>query len=373
MIRIPASPQNYFTDTLIEMDEGNFFDAKTRAVGFTANLWSENSGTLFTPQMVFEMDIHGAIISNYRTPMFRAMGDSVQNLIIVLQVACLLTCLAPLYVITRNAISRFKERRKENLDADQTLVQPGWWCSEQFFKINWYTRVDPALHAIWGSLQGSFLFQAGFVVVYVLVVANSFERSAELSDLKSEIRSGSGYIDVANAQYYHRNVTVLRGFAFLFALIKSIQFLRVIPAAKPFVRTLGDSFPSLVAGFILLMIFRIALVAMAISLYGVRTWNFNTFVNALFTMFEVLLGNIRGGRTIWGEHFILFEFTLWILYIVIEFYTWYILLLVVLTFSYKKNFDEFLQNRRGGKIEWSDVVPCYSSSSERRRRRGDDE
>lgn len=96
VIRIPASPQNYFVDTLNEIQEGDFFDAKTRAVGFTANLWSENSGTLFSPQMVFEMDVHGAIISNYRVPMFRAMGDRVQTLIVVIQIVCLLTCLAPL-------------------------------------------------------------------------------------------------------------------------------------------------------------------------------------------------------------------------------------------------------------------------------------
>ena len=377
VIRIPASPHNYWLDTLNEMSKGNFFDTKTRAVGFTANLWSENSGTLFTPQIIFEFDNHGAIVSNYRTTMFRVMGEKVRILVTVFQVICLLTCLAPLYVITRNVLLRFKKRRKENLDNDQTLEQPGWWCSEQSLKFNWYTRIDPALHAIWGSLQGSFLFQAGFVFVYILVVVNSFELNNELDNLKSQLRSGSSYIDVETAQDYYRNVTVLRGFAFLFALIKSIEFLRYIPAARPLVRTLSDSFPNLVAAFILLMTFRIALVTMAMSLYGVRTWRYNKFVDAMFTMFEVLLGNVRGGETIWGEHFVIFEFTLWTLYIVVEFYTWYLLILVVLTFSYKKNSDEFLRQR--GKVEIGDIFPCFSSSSssgDRRRRRlrsdGDD-
>jgi len=240
-------------------------------------------------------------------------------------------------------------------------VKSGYKCScnKKFFKAITLLKLKPGLQAFLAAMVNIWeVFQIMFVMTYLIVVTSHIFYVAEMSSVKDAVRAGVGFVDLSTAQNLFRRLKVARGFSFLFALLKSMQFLRRIPVTNLLVQTLTDAFGTLISVFVLLLFFRVSLCCFSMVIYGTRTKAYNSFFNSFQTMTEILLGDVKFGKTIWGSYFNFFEIMFFFFYIFSEYYTWYALMVVVLTFYYKKNSDIFVQET-GGELRLSDICPCF--------------
>jgi len=341
VISMPSNSNKTVWDaTLYQMETSGFVDAKTRAIGFTVNLWTESAGLLFSPNLIFEFSNTGAIATTHRTEMFKSIGlSNTRTLLLVGTIACLATLIAPLYVISEYVYMTFRGIRSANKRSDKTLLPPGFACNSDFFRYHYKLSVEPAILTAIRLLRSFLLFHVAFVITYMLVVVYTIEYTQMLDDVKDSLRyTQTGYIDVYDVQVLYRRLRVVRGMSILFALLKSTYFLSNISAAtRLLIDTIVESFSKIVIAIMMLIVCRFALIAYAMSLYGQRTDEYSTISYSLVSMNFFLLGEPVYGETAFGTRFRLFEAIFLIMFVVLEYYTFFTLLIVVLTYFYKKN------------------------------------
>eukprot|EP00939_MAST-03C_sp_MAST-3C-sp1_P001200 g1200.t1 len=330
--------------TVDQMETAGYVDEYTRAIGFTANIWNQNSGLLFSPNMVFEFTNTGAMMTSYRTDLAKTLGSpQTITLYKTLSLLCIISLIAPLLVIVDASVLAFRVKRKKNKESDKTLIHPGYQISSESIRYAYKVFIEPAAVAAVKVLYSYLIFHIAFVAMTVWFIAETIEYSKSMDNINSSIRYSSGYIDTHGTTTAFRKTRVLRAFSILFALLKSMYFLSWNRATRMLMDAVIESFPTLGSTLILMFTVRLAVMCLAVNIYGTRTESYSTLSYAFVSMNFFLLGSPDLGETFFGPNFRFFEACLLLIFIAIEYYTFFALLLVILTYFYKRHKEQYLR------------------------------